>query len=244
MDKTHLEQGTIVYWLTPYYKIEFGVVEETWHDGVDINLLCPPNKTLINGEPIHNISFPTTYRKLPKGWSYDMKLFESSSEWTKEDNDFFIPLFNNPTNNNIELLIDKGWLVKRKDEWLRGHVDVQIEKGEFRLVFKHRNEPQGAFKSFKDLYLTYDEALQTKEELFAEFQRVANLSDYEYNLEKLDQVAGIWAKLYSIPEDRLEKEKDMIKSLKNFDNLEFRIANEQLQFKEWNKKRWTGISYE
>lgn len=149
MDKMYLGQGTNVYWLTPSYMIKFGVVEETWHDGVDINLLCSPNKTLINDEPTHEISFPTA-----------------------------------------------------------------------------------------------DEALQAKEKLFVEFQRVANLSDYENNLEKLDQVAEMWAKLYSVPEDRLEKEKDMIKSLKNFDNLEFRIADKQLQFKEWNKKRWTGISYE
>jgi hypothetical protein len=74
------KEGDIVYWChhngNANYEVKFGRVDTQFSDAVVVDYLASKERRLIDGVPIEDFESETRYRKLPKGWSYDMKLFE------------------------------------------------------------------------------------------------------------------------------------------------------------------------
>lgn len=244
-----LKIDTLVYWIGIGYmgkrEVRYGLVNTIWHDGVGVDLLCLVNKDTINGIPIHEISFPTKPKKLPKGWSYDTDLVNRGSEWTDDEKEF-IKAHSTVTPENIKLLMDKGYMVRRHDEpYYYGHIDTSIDKGEY--VIKYCYDSSTAYKSstsmfvqWNELYDSYDECIAAIKAIEAENKRISELSDYDYNVEIVDKKLDILKGL-GWDDESCEKVRNNLIDMKDFENFEFRISCGALQFKHWKNKRWMSV---
>lgn len=241
MDR-HIKNGTIVYWLkySIYgYNIEYGIVLDHWSDKVAVERLVTSNKTTIDGVDIHCVSFPTKPKKLPKNWSYDMKMYESSIELTEQEEEVRHLEF---TTENIQKLYDDGFLIPASAEaYWHGHIETVIEKGEWYLKYVYDSKSARFLKNWNEIFLTKEAAQERINEINAENNRVANLSDYDYNVERLDKLLDKCKDIYHMSDDEAEKIRTKIIQLDDFEDLEFRLVYARVQFKNWKKKRWIEV---
>lgn len=82
------KHGDIVYWCNKSgneYSVKYSRVDEQFSDAVCIDLLEPKETRYIDGVPIDEFKDNQKYRKLPKGWTYNTKLF--SLEWRTDPKD-------------------------------------------------------------------------------------------------------------------------------------------------------------
>ena len=73
------KQGVIVYWCHQCghkYSVHYGMVDEQFSDAVVIDYIVPRERRRVDGVPIDEFHSEQRYRKLPKGWTYNTKLFE------------------------------------------------------------------------------------------------------------------------------------------------------------------------
>lgn len=242
MDR-HIENGTIVYWLkysVNGYQIEYGIVEDHWSDAVSAERIVPRNRTTVDGVDIHDIHFPTKPKKLPKNWSYDMKMYETKNVLSDEDEERYSYAF---SINDIKSLYDAGIFVKASEEpYWHGHIETVIEKGEWCLKYVY-DDPRSntVLKNWDEIFLSANDAQKRIDEINAENKRIANLSDYDYNVECLAKVIDSYKSLYHVPDVDIDKIRSKIMELDDFENLEFRLGSGNIQFKNWKKKRWVGV---
>lgn len=96
------EKGDIVYWChsdgNGRYSIKNGMVDEQFSDAVVIDYLTLRERRLVNGIPIDEFDSQTKYKKLPKGWTYNTRLFEITySDLTEEEVNYQIDIKNPET---------------------------------------------------------------------------------------------------------------------------------------------------
>lgn len=240
-----IDKDTIVYWITNTvngWQISFGIVDEIFPGGVNVARLVPRNRLIIDGIPIHEYKFGEKWYKLPKGWSYDTVLCKLETE-PFETKDVKLPC--KCLSNEIKELLDKGVLVKACVEpYWQGHVNTKIEHGEYMVIWEY---PQWSMKSaymylrYNEVFLSYQEAQNKIDEITAENNRVANLTDREYNIEKMEQLLDKLKGLYSYTDEDCNKIRNKLLDMKDFDDLEFRISCSNFQFKHWKKKKWMGV---
>ena len=90
-------------------------------------------------------------------------------------------------------------------------------------------------------YSTYAEAQRELDDELAEYQRQANLSDYEWALEDLNKVLAHWAKLYGHTEDECENIRRRLLTLKKFEELEFCLMSSNVGYKYFKSSKWNAI---
>lgn len=223
----------------------YGIVNEVWHDGVELDLLCFKNKEVINGTPIHSIAFPTKPVKLPKGWTYKTDLINKTYDYTEDELNF---MHNKLSDDVIREGLKNGCIVRRCDEpYYYGHVVSDIDKGMYSLKWEYptyapRWQSQTSiFIAWKDLFETKDAAEKYIADIVSENERIANLSDHDYNIEILDGLLQKCIAIYHMTKQECEKLKTEIISLSDFDDLEFRLCGGGIQFKNYNKKKWLMV---
>lgn len=72
--------GDIVYWChhngNANYNVNFGIVDEQFSDGmVWVDYISQKERRLVDGIPLEEFESEIRFRKLPKGWTYNIKLF-------------------------------------------------------------------------------------------------------------------------------------------------------------------------
>lgn len=243
------KQGDIVWFpIRIGFKKEarFGMVNEVYHDGVDVTLFCTPNKMIINGTPIHDFIFPSKETKLPKGWTYNTQLVEIEYD---RDEELCKVGMANPSNKDILSLIDKGLLIPReKEPYYYGYPEAVVDKGTYHIKWNYSEthwfkQTASCFVTYKDCFETRDDVVAFIEAEYAEQRRIASLSDHDYNIEILHGLIDKWKSIYGIDDSIAVIILNKIETMSNFDNLEFRIAHGSVEFKEWNKKKWLSVSY-
>ena len=134
--------------------------------------------------------------------------------------------FKNP--DDIKLGLEKGYLVYSKDKFW-GNVEAEITKEGYRIVKKY---PMWVMHSdsvtipVSKCYSTWDEAEAEVNANIAEFERQANLSDYDWSVEQIDNINNIF---------------NDVKKLK-VEDIETRIALNQFQWKYWKNKKWNNVN--
>lgn len=239
----HIDNGTIIYWLdySVYgYSIEYGIVFDHWSDKVAVDRLVFRNRTTIDGVDIHDVHFPTKPKKLPKNWSYDMRMYESGLNLTEQEEEVRHLEF---TTENIQKLYDDGFLIPASAEpYWHGHIETVVEKGEWYLRYVYDSQKSATLlKDWNEIFLTKEAVQERINEINAENNRVANLSDYDYNVERLDKLLDKCKGIYHMSDDEADKIRTKIMSLDDFEDLEFRLISGGIQFKNWKKKRWIGV---
>lgn len=221
-------------------EIAFGIVSEHYPGDVCLLRLERPDNRMIDGVPIAEFESPSRYRKLPKGWTYNTKLFEVTYDKSMHTGSFDIT---DP--NSILKAYSDGVLVEA-NPFYHCYIDTDIDKHDgWRIVLKSgidRSEiPHYSLVNFREVYGSYEEAAKAKKDLKDEFERQASLSEHEWVLEKFDNMLDLYAYTYGVSDKRKKEIRDRALSMPNFDDLEFRAFNGDLQCRKWNGRKWASL---
>ena len=190
------------------------MVDEQFSDRVYVDYLHPKECRRVNGIPIDEF-VDNRYKKLPKGWSYDTRLFEIT--YDKIDN-HIIDLKNSDT---IKSAYNKGLLVK-DSEIFHGTVEEEITNKGYRIVKKYSpyfsHISYVAVEPYK-LYFTYEEAEKEVLANRAEFERQANLSYYDWSVEQIDETLNRWQGIYNHSDKLKNKYKEWLLELDNVEDV-------------------------
>lgn len=243
-----LEKGQIVYWVGtnvyncqwPHYFVRWGLVETEYPYVVFIKLYEKVDTRMINGIKLSNYQVESRYRKLPKGWSYDTKLFDLTDEPMPEE---FRNLRVN-SEEDIKYAIAQGWLVPVEDNphWTP-YVEIDKNSG-WRITKQYDDKVHANTIIDKNqIFFTYDDALAEVNRLIAEIERQANLNDEEWSKEEIEKCIGIWAKQNGLEPDclRVQKVRDFLTNLENIADVEVRTSTGLIQYRYWKNKRWINV---
>ena len=244
MEIRRFNKGDIVYWCHQdghRYSVHYGMVNEQFLDAVSVDYLSPRERRLINGVPIDAFESETRYKKLPKGWSYNTKLFEITyQELSYEEEKFRLDL---TSPSLIKEAYGKGYLVK-DCEIFHGNIEAEITKEGYRIVKRYPmyyyHIDRTTIKPNK-LYFAYEEAEKEVNDNIAEFHRQASLSDYDWSLEQIDKTINKWKMYYGASDEKAKQYHDWFVDMKKVEDIETRFFAGEIQWKYWKNKNWNYI---
>lgn len=239
------KNGDIVYWChsegNGRYTVKYGMVDEQFSDAVVIDHLTARERRLVNGIPIDEFESETKYKKLPKGWTYDTRLFEiTHSDLTDEEISFLID-FKNP--ETIKQAYDLGYLVKDCTIF-HGVIEAEITKEGYRIVKKYpmwKHHIDHVSIRPDKVYFTYEEAKDEVDKNVKEFERQLSLTDYEWSVEHICKNLDIFKAIHDLSERDIDAYREFILGMDNVENIETRVYQGQIQWKYEDKKRWNYI---
>ena len=116
-ENRHLPIGTIVYYIEKRgdynWTINWGKIIDHYPSVVVLELYDNRETRIVDGIPYDDLPWRTPFKKLPKKWSYDTKLYNMTYvEYPKEIKDEMDSLdFSKP--QDIQKAIDKGYIVPK-----------------------------------------------------------------------------------------------------------------------------------
>lgn len=239
MKQYKFQEGDIVYWCHQKgheYSIKWGRVDVQYFDRVYVDYLHPKENRRINGIPIDEFE-DNKYKKLPKGWNYDTRLFEITYDNLDDCT------INLKMPETIKLAYDKGSLVK-DSEIFHGTIEEEITKNGYRIIMKY--SPWFGHISYitiqpHRLYRTYEEAEKEVLANRAEFERQANLSYYDWSVEQIDETLNRWQGIYNHSDKLKNRYREWLLDLDNVEDVETRVFGGEIQWKYWKNKKWANI---
>lgn len=239
--------GDIVYWCQRNgnkCEIKVGMVDEQFPGTVCIDLLEKKETRYIDGIPIDDFKSEQKYRKLPKGWRYDTKLFDLEYRPNIEDEKLFKELnvrIDNP--ESIKKAYKSGLLVKSENIF-HGRVEADITKEGFRIILNYpmyeHYVTHVSIRSDK-VYFTYCEAKKELDSYIAELERQASLSDYDWNVEQIDKVIAQWKVFHNATDEEAYSYRTWILEMENVEDIEVRMHLGNIQWKYLKNKKWNTI---
>lgn len=237
--------GNIVYWCHQRgheYSVHYGMVDEQFSDAVVIDYIVPRERRRVDEIPIDEFHSEQRYRKLPKDWTYNTKLFELTwDDFTSEEKDFVLDISKPET---LQEAYDKGYLVK-DNIIFHGVIEAEITKDGFRIVKKY---PRESFHHIDHVsirpdkvYFTYKEAKKEVDENIAEFRRQAALSDYDWSVEQIDKTLDMWKAFNDASDKEVKAYRNWLLDMKDVENIETRLWGNEIQWKYWKNTRWNYI---
>lgn len=250
INRKEIPVGTVVYYVDKYkYKtagrtwgVGFGIVEEHYTTEICLQLLEPRDTRRIDGIPIQEFQSHGPWHKLPKGWTYNTKLYRETYDEVPELSSVDI---RKP--EDILKAYRSGWLVKVQDNYsISRHVDTEIDsKHGWRIVLKvppmHPLHRSYISLPFREIYRSYDEAKAVVDAEYAEFDRQAALSDYDWSVEQIDRTLDRWAALYEIEPERKSEARERLLDMKNVEELDTRLSYGGIQWKYEKNRRWNVL---
>ena len=238
------KHGDIVYWCKNLgngnYEVAWGRVDEEYYDKVSIDYLELKENRRVNGIPIDEFK-DERYHKLPKGWTYNTKLYDLT--WDEQPEELKDLSIMNP--DDVKFAYEKGWLVKSSTKF-HGNVEAEITKEGYRIVLKypmweHHIDYTGVERH--RLYRTYKEAADEVYKERAEFERQASLSDEEWSKEQIQHSIDRYCVLFGETKDSdiVKRISDYLFGLNNIVDIETRVNSSGIQWKYWKKKKWMNV---
>lgn len=233
--------GSVAYYvkkLNNKWLPAFGIVTDYASYDIELELYDLADNRLIDDIPIQDIEFPTKWQKLPKGWTYDTELF--SLTWSSRPEEINRYKITSP--GDILKAIEEGILVKvQNKDYGRVESEIDAKKG-WRILKKYySSDYRSSHITTPQVYKTYDEVKTEIDKRDAELRRQAELSDYDWSVEKIDEALARWSHTYHIDDETKEKYRQRILNFGNVEDIEVRIFSGQIQWKYWKNKRWHDI---
>lgn len=236
--------GSVVYFLSSNQRgikgIVFGTVEEHYTSEICLQLYDFLERRTINGVPVEQIETPTRWSKLPKGWTYDTRLYELGHRpfpETLKECDLKKPA-------DILRAIEQGILVKVQNiDYAHFESVIDLKHG-WRLERKYpygEHHPAYISVRFDKVYTTYEQAEVMLNTELAELARQAELSDYDWSLEQINDKLSRWAKMYGISDEEKNRYRERLMALKNVEDIEVRIFSGDIQWKYWKNRHWISV---
>lgn len=236
--------GDIVYWCHQNgheYSVHYGMVDEQFSDAVCVDYLASRERRRVDGIPIDEFQSEQRYRKLPKGWSYDTKLFEITYDPLTEEEIAFPLNITKP--ESIKSAYDKGFLVKDNTIY-HGNIEAEITKDGFRIIKKYpmwQHHINHVSIRPDKVYFTYEEAKKEVDDNIAEFHRQASLSDYEWSVEQIDKTLNHYRIINNATDEEVKQYRDWLLAMDNVEDIETRMFDCNIQWKYWKNKKWNNI---
>lgn len=259
--------GSIVYYvkrstaLHNMYYVHWGVVIEHYSGQISLQLYDWDDTRLIDGVPVKEFDTPTKWKKLPKGWKYDTRLFKLSQSQKYVDQ--IQPLFEHTISNaetsyfseiGINLsshspeylfsLIEKGLLVKMQhNDYAQIDTEISKEHG-WRIIRKYNSSDHRSpyiTLNIAEVYATFEEAHAVIEDIKAEWERQASLSDYEWAIENIDKNLDMWCNWHHVDDETKLRYRNWILALDNIEDVEIRIISNCIEWRYAKHKRWQKI---
>ena len=243
-ENRHLPIGTIVYYIEKRgdynWTINWGKIIDHYPSVVVLELYDNRETRIVDGIPYDDLPWRTPFKKLPKKWSYDTKLYNMSYvEYPKEIKDEMDSLdFSKP--QNIQKAIDKGYIVpKSKIDY--SHIEVEIKRNEgYRLckkTYQDEYHPPTATEKIWEIFTDYCDAQKYREEHYAEINFEANMTDYEWAVYQIDRTLS--TSLYD--ETRKMEVREILLGMDKVEDIETRFSFGGIQWKYCDNKRWNDI---
>lgn len=243
INRKEIPVGSVAYFLENSKdgkrKINFGIVEEHYASSIALHLIERRDTRRIDDIPVKEFKTPTRWQKLPKGWSWNTRLFEITEERFPEE-----LRCNIDDAEKILQLYKEGYLVNVEDNdhaHFRSEVD---KKYGWRIVREYpmlEYHPSYISVSYYNVFTSYADAKAELDKIHAEYSRQADMSDYDWSVEQIDHELDRWAKLYSITDVEKQKYRDWILAQRDVEDIEVRVAQGGIQWKYWKNKRWLNI---
>lgn len=247
-------EGEIVYWCHNCggyrYAVHFGMVDIQYDGGgVNVNYLVPRERRRVNEIPIDEFESEQRYKKLPKGWSCDTRLFEVTyDDFTDDEKSFGM------NNNEVLSFIDdpekikeaynRGYLVK-KEKIFKGEIQAEITKDGYRIVKGYPMwqpyDPYYVTIHPSQLFDTYEEAKKIVDDNIAEFNRQAELSDYDWAVEQIDKTLDVMRISHRYTEREIQRYREFILDLDRVEDIQTKYCEGGIQWKYIKNTRWKHI---
>ena len=245
INRQEIPVGSIVYYVKKHgheWSVSWGTLEEHYVYESVIQLYDTYNWMTVNGIPIKDLKTPTRWQKLPKGWSYDTKLFEIGHDENYEKFNEICKNLKISNKEDIQKAIDIGLFIKVQDKDY-GKPEAEIDKHYgWRLIMRYGDyiSPHTSVK-YNEVYTNYEDAKRVVDEHEAELKRQSELSDLEWSIEQIDNKLDMWAALYSITDLEKQKLRDRIMGFDRLEDVEVRLYCGNIQWKYWKNRRWNNI---
>lgn len=241
-----LPNGEVVYYIKKNgnhdWKIEFGTIREQFRGEVVINLYEPLDTRLVNGIPYNDFPRMTELKKLPKGWTYNTKLFEYSSAEIPEEMAKLANDISYRDREGIKKLINIGYFVP-VSSIDHSHIEAEFINHEGYCLFKnyYPNEYHATNTTCRasELFTDYDEAQKYIDEHYAEMQFESNMSDLEWSVYQIDRVLDKTSMYFT--ETKRSGIREHLLEMENVEDIEIRLFGDKIQWKYWKNSRWNNI---
>lgn len=239
--------GDIVYYVgtegngSARHVVKWGIVEENYTSEIAVRLYDINRIAIINGKPAYEIEFPTKWKKLPKGWSYDTKLFEL--EWVCPEKEILMEAkINDP--ESIKKAIECGAFESVENISYCGYY-AEIDKQGWRIREEYcfGKEYHAPYVSLhhNNVYGTYEEAAEIVKEYEEELKRQAELSYEEWSVEQITNNINRYTKIYGMSEEDRTEVFERLTNLDNVGDVVTRIFSGCLEWKYDRNRRWNVI---
>jgi len=237
--------GSVVYFLknkksSSEKYIEFGTVIEHYASEIEIQLYEMRDTRTINGVPVKEFETPTPWKKLPKGWTWNTRLFTIGTQIPDELVDDYCSTYYNRKDPQVILkAIRDGAFVKvSENDHATFRSEIDSKQG-WRIVREYDGWYMDCWSvPFYHCYATWEEAQAELDAILAENQRQAALSDLEWSIEQIDHTLDKWAYLYAVPDDRKQQMRNRILALDNLDDVVIRLSAGGIEWKYDRNRRW------
>lgn len=246
------EPDTLVFWVSREWHlhnpiVKYGLVVQQFASECIIDYLKFRKNTIIVDadypDGVRWDDFRNTYKyhKLPKGWDYGMKLYDERDE----DPDFYKKVRSYPINTDG---ITRAWhdgilAVPKLHDF--DHLDTNITKDGYQVIMKGpyygEDSSTGETVPNSKLYRTFEEAAKERDEIITEYKRQAALTDYEWSVEQIDKVLGLWKYMTSASQEQYDNVRSRLLAMKNVEDLVVRHGISGLQWKYEKNSRWSNI---
>ena len=245
--KEQFQIGDIVYWCgydeEKGRSVRYGIIDEIYRrdsdNGIErviVDYLTTKSYRKINGIPIDEFESEARYRKLPKNWSYDTRLFDDTEDIPADVRKRYQEIdWTNP--QDILAAYNDGILVKKKDNPYR-RIKADITKKGFRIVETYEwdsNQATHTTLQWYEIHPTYAEVKAEVDAYRAELKRQSELSDEEWAIEQIDKELAKWKSIHSISDDRFEYARNQVLSLESIENVDVRILGGLIQWTRWKR---------
>lgn len=237
--------GTIVFYIKQHgmeNEVMWGKIADRYPHHVVLELYDVYENRLINGIPYNEFVPDERYQKLPKGWSYNTRLFEQkSSEFPSEMLAVLRGGVSMRSAKDIQRAINVGYFVPASTIDY-SHIEVDYEKNNgFRLIkrmYRDEYHPTNITLSYCDVYDDYNLAAKVVEQHEEEMHIESEMSDLEWSIYQIDHELN---RAFWMTESERMKCRDLLLSMDNVKDIEVRIFGGHIQWKYWKNKKWNNI---
>ena len=259
MNPKELPIGSVVYYIRKSknrYHVDYGLVYEHYHDCVIVQRLMPRDRRLVISEffkqpvPFKEFPYQTEWRKLPKGWSWDTRLFTIEDEEIKGEEKLFIETYTWDNPDNISEGSSKGYLVNVRDVPFETIQSVIEKANGYKLVRKSQEserilDPNRPIDTvgidFYQCFSTYAEAKAACDKAEAELFDQADMSELEWSKYLIENDLNHWKRVQGISDENVSRARDYLFALKDLEDIETRVVMEGLQYKHWKRTKWMTV---
>lgn len=239
--------GSVAYFIksnpSRKWEIGYGLVEMHYPHNIVLTML-DVNRTgrSIEGVPYNDFTM-TEWRKLPKGWGYNTRLFkvewngaeELEAKWKAID-------VSNP--DSILDAYNGGVLVKVENNDY-GIIDSEVDsKHGYRIIKRYPMfaEPHPWNRSFmwNEVYKDYESAKAVVEQYENELRKISDMTDKEYSIYEYTNTID---NAVDLPQEYRDDCKKFLSEQDRVEDIVVRRFDGMIQWKYDRNKRWNTIGY-